>query len=379
MGWNLRRSRKIAPGIRLNLSNKGLGVSAGPRHSKISISPGKRITTNIGIPGTGIRYTNVVSPNKRKQKNATKNSSSLTETSHSTYGLKPKKLKGPVPAWGVVWILSSLAFLIQVFSKTNPFGDPNLPTPNTAQSRLTALLGTVFWGYIAFRSFRKRKRSNALWLEQESGYQLSGEPIPNTVHKSQQVTPSLPSLSSHESNVDEYKSNFINSRFNRAPRTKSEWVKTKADYAELASLAIKVGNFESDKSAAVEFPVRENEVVFIRSKAFLTDSSDENLDAGLVYVTNQRVSFLGGKQTCEWIFSNMTIFLPFDEKAVVLFQNTDHSLVQGVHIINDDFFKFQMFLTTAYSFSKYPISEIVHQIVEASAKYQTVEPGNSSS
>ena len=60
MGWNVRRSTKIAPGIRLNFSKKGLGLSVGPKHSKISISPGRRITTNIGIPGTGVRYTKII-------------------------------------------------------------------------------------------------------------------------------------------------------------------------------------------------------------------------------------------------------------------------------------------------------------------------------
>lgn len=65
MGWNVRRSKKIAPGIRLNFSKKGLGVSIGPKHSKISISPGKRITTNVGIPGTGVRYTKIINSKQR--------------------------------------------------------------------------------------------------------------------------------------------------------------------------------------------------------------------------------------------------------------------------------------------------------------------------
>ena len=59
MGWNVRRSRQIVPGVRLNFSKKGLGLSVGPKHAKVSVSPGRRVTTNIGIPGTGIRYTKV--------------------------------------------------------------------------------------------------------------------------------------------------------------------------------------------------------------------------------------------------------------------------------------------------------------------------------
>lgn len=39
------------------MSKKGLGLSLGPAHSKISLSPRGRLTANLGIPGTGIRYT----------------------------------------------------------------------------------------------------------------------------------------------------------------------------------------------------------------------------------------------------------------------------------------------------------------------------------
>lgn len=56
MGFNIRRSKKIFPGVRLNLSKNGLGVSFGPAHSKISFSPKGRVTENLGLPGTGIRY-----------------------------------------------------------------------------------------------------------------------------------------------------------------------------------------------------------------------------------------------------------------------------------------------------------------------------------
>jgi hypothetical protein len=36
MSWGYRRSRRIAPGVRLNMSKRGLGVSVGPRHAKLS-------------------------------------------------------------------------------------------------------------------------------------------------------------------------------------------------------------------------------------------------------------------------------------------------------------------------------------------------------
>jgi hypothetical protein len=36
MSWGYRRSRRIAPGLRLNLSKRSLGVSVGPRGAKFS-------------------------------------------------------------------------------------------------------------------------------------------------------------------------------------------------------------------------------------------------------------------------------------------------------------------------------------------------------
>ena len=38
MGWGYRKSRRLAPGIRLNLSKRGFGISAGPRGAKVSVN-----------------------------------------------------------------------------------------------------------------------------------------------------------------------------------------------------------------------------------------------------------------------------------------------------------------------------------------------------
>ncbi|MEK5115445.1 DUF4236 domain-containing protein [Bacillus sp. FSL R5-0677] len=55
MGFRFRKSIKIAPGVRLNVSKKGIGVSAGVKGARISTGPsGTRVTTSI--PGTGISY-----------------------------------------------------------------------------------------------------------------------------------------------------------------------------------------------------------------------------------------------------------------------------------------------------------------------------------
>lgn len=53
MTFRFRKSLKLAPGLRLNLSGSGLGLSVGPRGASLGI--GKKGTFfNAGIPGTGI-------------------------------------------------------------------------------------------------------------------------------------------------------------------------------------------------------------------------------------------------------------------------------------------------------------------------------------
>jgi hypothetical protein len=56
MGWSFRKSIKILPGIRLNLSKRGVGLSAGVRGAHISSGP-RGVWFNGSLPGTGLRYT----------------------------------------------------------------------------------------------------------------------------------------------------------------------------------------------------------------------------------------------------------------------------------------------------------------------------------
>lgn len=51
-------SRKIAPGIRLNVGKTGPSITFGPRGLKVTIGHG-RIRKTVGIPGTGLSWTEV--------------------------------------------------------------------------------------------------------------------------------------------------------------------------------------------------------------------------------------------------------------------------------------------------------------------------------
>jgi hypothetical protein len=61
MGFRFRRSIKIAPGIRLNVSKSGISATIGTRGATVNI--GKRGTrTTVGIPGSGISYSELSKP-----------------------------------------------------------------------------------------------------------------------------------------------------------------------------------------------------------------------------------------------------------------------------------------------------------------------------
>lgn len=50
MGLRFRKSVKIAPGVRLNIGKKSVGISAGVKGYRKSINSSGRVTTSIGTP-----------------------------------------------------------------------------------------------------------------------------------------------------------------------------------------------------------------------------------------------------------------------------------------------------------------------------------------
>jgi Protein of unknown function (DUF4236) len=78
MPFRFRRSFKIAPGIRLNLSKLGVSTSIGERGAHVTIGHGK-VRETVGLPGTGLSYTTT-------QPSATKSATKSTDgrRSHAT-------------------------------------------------------------------------------------------------------------------------------------------------------------------------------------------------------------------------------------------------------------------------------------------------------
>lgn len=67
VGWSFRKSVRLLPGLRLNISKSGLGLSAGRRGARVSTGPsGHRVT--LGAPGSGLSWTKRFGRRKRRGK-----------------------------------------------------------------------------------------------------------------------------------------------------------------------------------------------------------------------------------------------------------------------------------------------------------------------
>jgi hypothetical protein len=83
MPFRLRRSFRLAPGVRLNIGKGGVSTSVGGRGEHVTVGHGRTRTT-VGVPGTGLSYT----------------STTRRRPAHVTFG---SWLFGVAVAAGVMW------------------------------------------------------------------------------------------------------------------------------------------------------------------------------------------------------------------------------------------------------------------------------------
>jgi hypothetical protein len=55
--FRIRRSIRLAPGVRLNLSKSGVSTSIGPRGATLNVGGKRGPRATVGVPGTGVSYT----------------------------------------------------------------------------------------------------------------------------------------------------------------------------------------------------------------------------------------------------------------------------------------------------------------------------------
>lgn len=92
MGLRFRKTISLLPGVRLNISKSGIGVSAGVPGLRGSINTSGRVTGTASIPGTGVSYVKTKQLGSKKKKTAEKSKSSkASEEKTKTKAAKPAK------------------------------------------------------------------------------------------------------------------------------------------------------------------------------------------------------------------------------------------------------------------------------------------------
>lgn len=77
MGMKFRKSVKLAPGVKLNIGKKSVGVSFGNKYGGISMNSRTGTKARVSAPGTGLSYTTKVGNHK-----SSSSSNAINTTSH---------------------------------------------------------------------------------------------------------------------------------------------------------------------------------------------------------------------------------------------------------------------------------------------------------
>jgi hypothetical protein len=64
--FRFRRTIKLAPGVRLNVNKRSVGISAGVRGVRASVNTDGQSTRSAGIPGTGLYYRSQTRPRRQR-------------------------------------------------------------------------------------------------------------------------------------------------------------------------------------------------------------------------------------------------------------------------------------------------------------------------
>lgn len=94
MGFRMRKSFKVAPGVRMTMTPRGVGASVGGRAGRVSVHSSGRVTTSAGIPGTGISY---VSSSGGRERRSSAGGSSRAATKPVQYASAPSAALPPKP------------------------------------------------------------------------------------------------------------------------------------------------------------------------------------------------------------------------------------------------------------------------------------------
>jgi len=71
MSIRVRKSIKLIPGVRVDISKSGLSTTIGGKGATINLKPGRKARATVSIPGTRLSYTTTVSAGDRSHDSLT--------------------------------------------------------------------------------------------------------------------------------------------------------------------------------------------------------------------------------------------------------------------------------------------------------------------
>ena len=102
MGFRFHRSVKILPGVKININKKSSSITFGPKGAHYTINSKGKLTTTVGLPGTGLSYT--TSTQKKHSRTAT--------PTNATAGNKPAP---PSPTPKEKWYKRTIGIILMLF------------------------------------------------------------------------------------------------------------------------------------------------------------------------------------------------------------------------------------------------------------------------
>ena len=66
MGFRFRKTISLIPGVRVNISKTGVSASLGGKGETVNIGHDGRVRGTVGAPGTGISYSDTISPGGKR-------------------------------------------------------------------------------------------------------------------------------------------------------------------------------------------------------------------------------------------------------------------------------------------------------------------------
>ena len=85
MGLRFRKSVTLCKGVRLNFGKTGTSISVGGHGYRKTFHSSGKVTTSVGIPGTGIYWTDTKNPRSNRSRNANGREAHNTNRRNATY------------------------------------------------------------------------------------------------------------------------------------------------------------------------------------------------------------------------------------------------------------------------------------------------------